>query len=139
MRLADGLWVRLVDVGAALSARGYASGERVVFDVNDAFCPWNTGRWLLEDGVASRTEEAADPRIVDPDIRRMLLTCKALAEGGRMLALHAATLVDVLERSKDEAQRKEADVLLGFLTPIVKGLLTESGPSASPTNPPHGP
>ena len=66
-------------------------------------------------------DKPADPLIVHPDIRRMLLTCKALAEGGRMLALHAATLVDVLERSKDEAERKEADVLLGFLTPIVKG------------------
>jgi alkylation response protein AidB-like acyl-CoA dehydrogenase len=72
-------------------------------------------------------DKPADPLIVHPDIRRMLLTCKALAEGGRMLALHAATLVDVLERSKDEAERKEADVLLGFLTPIVKGLLTEWG------------
>jgi hypothetical protein len=42
-----------------------------------------------------------------------------------MLALHAATLVDVIERSMDEEERKQADVLLGFLTPIVKGLLTE--------------
>ena len=72
-------------------------------------------------------DKPADPLIVHPDIRRMLLTCKSLAEGGRMLALHAATLVDVLERSKDENERKEADVLLGFLTPIVKGLLTEWG------------
>jgi alkylation response protein AidB-like acyl-CoA dehydrogenase len=72
-------------------------------------------------------DKPADPLIVHPDIRRMLLTCKSLAEGGRMLALHAATMVDVLERSKDEAERKEADVLLGFLTPIVKGLLTEWG------------
>ena len=76
---------------------------------------------------AKNPDKPADPLIVHPDIRRMLLTCKALAEGGRMLALHAATLVDVLERSKDEAERKEADVLLGFLTPIVKGLLTEWG------------
>jgi alkylation response protein AidB-like acyl-CoA dehydrogenase len=72
-------------------------------------------------------DKPADPLIVHPDIRRMLLTCKSLAEGSRMLALHAATLVDVLERSKDENERKEADVLLGFLTPIVKGLLTEWG------------
>ncbi|PZO09643.1 MAG: acyl-CoA dehydrogenase [Lysobacteraceae bacterium] len=72
-------------------------------------------------------DKPADPLIVHPDIRRMLLTCKSLAEGSRMLALHAATLVDVLERSKDEAERKEADVLLGFLTPIVKGMLTEWG------------
>jgi alkylation response protein AidB-like acyl-CoA dehydrogenase len=70
-------------------------------------------------------DKPADPIIVHPDVRRMLLTCRALSEGGRLLALHAVSLVDVLERSKDEAERKAADELLGFLTPIVKGMLTE--------------
>ena len=74
---------------------------------------------------AKAPDKPADPLIVHADIRRMLLTCKALGEGGRVLALHAATLVDVLERSTDEEERKQADLLLGFLTPIVKGLLTE--------------
>lgn len=72
---------------------------------------------------AKYPDKPADPLIVHPDIRRMLLTCKALGEGSRMLALHAATLVDVLERSKDAAERKAADELLGFLTPIVKHCL----------------
>src|SRR4249919_4237256 len=44
-------------------------------------------------------DKPADPLIVHPDIRRMLLTCKSLAEGSRMLALHATTQVDILERS----------------------------------------
>jgi alkylation response protein AidB-like acyl-CoA dehydrogenase len=70
-------------------------------------------------------DKAADPIIVHPDIRRMLLTCKALAEGGRVMALHAAHQVDILERSKDDEERKAADEMLSFLTPIVKGLLTE--------------
>jgi len=70
-------------------------------------------------------DKPADPIIVHPDIRRMLLTCKALAEGGRVMALHAALQVDILERSKDDEDRKAADELLSFLTPIVKGLLTE--------------
>ena len=70
-------------------------------------------------------EKPADPIIVHPDIRRMLLTCKSLAEGGRVMALHAAHQVDILERSKDDEERKAADELLSFLTPIVKGLLTE--------------
>jgi alkylation response protein AidB-like acyl-CoA dehydrogenase len=70
-------------------------------------------------------DKPADPIIVHPDIRRMLLTCKAIAEGGRVMALHAAQQVDILERNKDEEERKAADELLGFLTPIVKGLLTE--------------
>ncbi len=74
---------------------------------------------------AKNPDKPADPLIVHGDIRRMLLTCKALGEGGRLLALHAATLVDVLERSTDAEERKQADLLLGFLTPIVKGLLTE--------------
>ena len=76
---------------------------------------------------AKNPDKPADPLIVHPDIRRMLLTGKALGEGGRMLALHAATLVDVIERSKDADERKQADTLLGFLTPIVKGMLTEWG------------
>jgi alkylation response protein AidB-like acyl-CoA dehydrogenase len=70
-------------------------------------------------------DKPADPIIVHPDIRRMLLTCKALAEGSRLLVLHAATQVDILERSTDAEEKKAADELLGFLTPIVKGMLTE--------------
>ena len=54
----DCLWVRLVDVGEALSARGYADGAELVFDVRDAFCPWNEGRWRLADGRAERTDAA---------------------------------------------------------------------------------
>jgi predicted acetyltransferase len=46
-RLADALWVRLVDVGAALSAREYRGEGAIVFEVRDAFCPWNEGRWRL--------------------------------------------------------------------------------------------
>jgi predicted acetyltransferase len=59
-RMYDSLWIRLVDVGAALSGRAYATEGSVVFEVHDAVCPWNEGRWKLEDGAASRTEEAAE-------------------------------------------------------------------------------
>jgi predicted acetyltransferase len=58
-----GLWVRLVDVGAALSARGYARDSRVTFEVADTFCPWNAGTWTLADGVARRSTRAADLRL----------------------------------------------------------------------------
>jgi hypothetical protein len=74
---------------------------------------------------AKEPSKPADPIIVHADIRRMLLTSKALAEGGRLLAYHAATLVDIMERTSDEAERKQADDLLSFLTPIVKACLTE--------------
>jgi predicted acetyltransferase len=62
-RIGDGLWVRLVDVEAALGARSYRDGEPVVFEVSDAFCPWNEGRWRVGDGTASRTDAAADIRL----------------------------------------------------------------------------
>jgi predicted acetyltransferase len=56
----DALWVRLVDVGAALSGRSYANDGSVVFEVRDAFCPWNEGRWKLDNGKAERTREQAE-------------------------------------------------------------------------------
>src|SRR4051812_21865800 len=59
-RMGDGIWVRLVDVGAALSGRAYSADGAVVFDVHDEFCPWNEGRWKLEDGQAARADEDAD-------------------------------------------------------------------------------
>jgi len=72
-------------------------------------------------------DKPADPIIVHPDVRRMLLTCKSLIEGGRLLSYHAATLVDILEHTDDAEEKKRTDELLGFLTPIVKACLTEWG------------
>lgn len=72
-------------------------------------------------------DKPADPIIVHPDVRRMLLTCKALVEGGRVMGYHAASLVDVVGHSDDAVERVQADALLGFVTPIVKACLTEWG------------
>lgn len=60
MRLSDALWVRLVDVGAALAQRGYGAEGRLVIEVTDDFCPWNTGRYRVEGGAADRTDESPD-------------------------------------------------------------------------------
>jgi len=59
MRVGDGLWLRLVDVPAALSARTYGDGEAVL-EVEDSFLPENTGRWRVAGGTAERTEDDAD-------------------------------------------------------------------------------
>ncbi|GKW49950.1 acyl-CoA dehydrogenase C-terminal domain-containing protein [Halomonas sp. NCCP-2165] len=72
-------------------------------------------------------EKAADPIIVHPDVRRMLLTQKAFAEGGRMLVLYTAQMIDIVEHGSDAAERERAETLLGLLTPIVKAFLTEVG------------
>jgi alkylation response protein AidB-like acyl-CoA dehydrogenase len=71
-------------------------------------------------------DKPADPLIVHADIRRMLLTQKAFAEGGRLLALYAYAHEDIARRSADEAERERADAIVSFLTPIVKALLTET-------------
>ena len=72
-------------------------------------------------------DKPADPIIVQPDVRRMLLTQKALVEGGRLLGYHAASLVDVVGHAQDAGEKAQADALLGFLTPIAKACLTEWG------------
>ena len=72
-------------------------------------------------------DKPADPIIVHPDVRRMLLTCKALVEGGRAMGYHAALQVDLAHHAPEAAEREQADALLGFMTPIVKACLTEWG------------
>jgi predicted acetyltransferase len=61
-RIGDALWLRLVDVDAALAARGYAGDDAVVVEVSDEFCPWNRGRYRLGAG-AGRTDAATDLRL----------------------------------------------------------------------------
>ena len=58
--MGDGLWVRVVDVGAALSGRAYADGPPLVLEVRDAVCEWNDGRWKLADGDCARTDAEPD-------------------------------------------------------------------------------
>ena len=70
-------------------------------------------------------DKPADPLIVQPDVRRMLLTQKALIEGGRLLSLHAHSLLDVVQSAQDPDERERADILVSWLTPITKACLTE--------------
>lgn len=93
-RVRDGLWVRLVDVGAALEARRYAAPVDVVLDVEDPTCPWNAGRWHLSGGpdgaTCSRTSQ-------DPELRLGAAELGATYLGGPSLtALAGAGRVDEL-------------------------------------------
>jgi hypothetical protein len=72
-------------------------------------------------------EKAADPIIVHPDVRKMLLTARAYAEGGRALACYTALLLDKELSSDDEDERKEAADLVALLTPIIKAFFTDNG------------
>ncbi|MET3791929.1 acyl-CoA dehydrogenase [Aquamicrobium terrae] len=69
----------------------------------------------------------ADPIIVHPDIRRALMTMRAFNEAGRALVLWTALNSDIAHRSADEAERQAADDLLGLMTPVLKGVLTDKG------------
>ena len=68
----------------------------------------------------------ADPIIVHPDVRRMLLTQKAFVEGGRVLCFLTGREIDSSHMNTDEAARKRSNDLVAFLTPIVKAFLTDA-------------
>ena len=72
-------------------------------------------------------DKPADPIIVHPDVRKMLLTARAYAEGGRALAMYCALLIDKELSTDDEDERRDAADLVALLTPIVKAFLTDNG------------
>ncbi|SDT26726.1 hypothetical protein SAMN05216421_3322 [Halopseudomonas xinjiangensis] len=72
-------------------------------------------------------DKPADPIIVHPDVRRMLLTMKSFNEGNRALAYYTSQLLDKAHYSKDAEERADAEDQLAFLTPICKAFMTETG------------
>ncbi|MBV8246847.1 MAG: acyl-CoA dehydrogenase C-terminal domain-containing protein [Comamonas sp.] len=72
-------------------------------------------------------DKPADPIIVHPDVRRMLMTAKAYAEGGRALSTFSALLIDQELNHPDEKVRKDSGELVALLTPIVKAFITDNG------------
>jgi alkylation response protein AidB-like acyl-CoA dehydrogenase len=83
------------------------------------------GRALVPD---QRDPEAkADPIIVHPDVRRMLMEMKAFNEASRALVLWGALQVDISRRAQTEEEREAASDLLGLLTPVIKGYMTDQG------------
>lgn len=112
MRLGDALWVRLVDVPAALELRSYAGADSLTIEVQDRFCPWNDGRIELtvhEDETAhcASTDAPADLRCSVNDLGSVFLG------GTTFRALWAAGQVQ--ERSEGALRR--ADALFGSWTP----------------------
>ncbi len=81
-------------------------------------------------GIKAKDKEA-DPIIVHPDVRRMLLTAKAYAEGARALACYCTLLLDKELNHPDEKVRSDSAEMLALLTPIVKAFLTDNGYQAT--------
>jgi len=76
-------------------------------------------------------DKPADPIIVHPDVRRMLLTAKAYAEGGRALSTFCSVLIDKELHHPDEKVRKDSAELVALLTPVVKAFITDNGWTAT--------
>jgi hypothetical protein len=76
---------------------------------------------------AAEPAEKADPLIVHPDVRRMLMEAKSFTEGMRALSLWGGLLVDLAHKAEGEEERQLADDLLGLLTPVIKGYGTDKG------------
>ncbi len=100
-RLRDALYVRLVDVGAALGARTYRAPVDVVLEVEDAFCPWNAGRWRLSGDAkgasCERTDDAADLALSVRELGAAYLggvALTALASAGRVRELRGGALAE---------------------------------------------
>jgi acyl-CoA dehydrogenase len=73
------------------------------------------------------SDKKADPIIVHPDVRRTLMTIKAFNEAGRAFTLWTALKSDIAHRGDNDADRQTADDILGLMTPILKGVLTDKG------------
>jgi alkylation response protein AidB-like acyl-CoA dehydrogenase len=76
---------------------------------------------------AKQPDQPADTIIVHPDVRKMLLTARAYAEGARAVAIYTALLIDKELASDDEDERREAADLVALLTPIIKAFFTDNG------------
>ena len=81
-------------------------------------------------GTKAKDKEA-DPIIVHPDVRKMLLTAKAYAEGARALQIYCTLLLDKVHSHPDEKVRAESEELVALLTPIVKAFITDNGHTAT--------
>ncbi len=108
----------------AVGIQGLAAGER----------SWQNAVAYARERLQSRAphgaqapEQVADPIIVHPDVRRMLLTMKALTEGGRAFSSYVALQLDAAKFAEDPLERQRAEGLVALLTPVAKAFLTDLG------------
>jgi predicted acetyltransferase len=104
LRVSEGLWLRLVDVEAALGGRSYASDDGVVVEVQDEFCPWNVGRWRIGGDGVVHTDDDAELELDVADLASAYLgaftfSSLAAAERVRELSDGAVARADALFRT----------------------------------------
>jgi alkylation response protein AidB-like acyl-CoA dehydrogenase len=121
----EAMFIMMNAARLGVGLQGLAQGE-VAYQNAAAYAKdRRQGRALVPD---QRDPDAkADPIIVHPDVRRMLMEMKAFNEAARALVLWGALQVDISRRAQTEAEKEAASDLLGLLTPVIKGYLTDKG------------
>ena len=123
-----GLQAMFIMMNAArlgVGLQGLAQGEVAYQNAVQYARERRQGKALRED---ERDADArADAIVVHPDVRRMLMQMRAWNEAARALVLWGSLQVDLMRRSPDEQERQNSEDLLGLLTPVIKGYLTDKG------------
>ena len=119
-----GMFTMMNEARLAVGVQGLAQSE-VAYQNAVAYAKERLqGRSLS--GVKAK-DKPADPIIVHPDVRRTLMTIKSFNEAARALVMWTALNSDLAHRSEDDKTRQTADDQLGLLTPVIKGVLTDTG------------
>jgi hypothetical protein len=120
----QGMFVMMNEARLGVAVQGLAQSE-VAYQNAVAYARERLqGRSLT--GVKA-PDKPADPIIVHPDVRRTLLTIRAFNEAARAMVIWTALKSDVAHRSSDPKDRQEADDHMGLMTPVLKGMLTDTG------------
>jgi len=106
----------------SVGIQGFAASERSYQNAVDYALDRVQGRAAT--GPA-QPEKAADPIIVHPDVRRMLLNMKAYTEGSRAFSTYVARFLDISKFSDDVEQKKHAEAMVALLTPVAKAFMTD--------------
>jgi alkylation response protein AidB-like acyl-CoA dehydrogenase len=123
-----GLQAMFIMMNAArlgVGLQGLAQGEVAYQNAVNYARERRQGKALRED--ERDPDVKAQPIVVHPDVRRMLMQMRCWNEGARALVLWGSLQVDLMRRSPDEQDRQNAEDLLGLLTPVIKGYLTDKG------------
>ncbi|MCP9629245.1 acyl-CoA dehydrogenase C-terminal domain-containing protein [Rhodopseudomonas palustris] len=120
----QGMFVMMNEARLGVAVQGLAQSEVAYQNAVEYARERLQGRAL---SGPKATDKPADPIIVHPDIRRALLTMRSFNEAARALVLWTALKSDVAHRSEDAKERQAADDHLGLMTPVLKGVLTDTG------------
>src|SRR5438309_1009687 len=121
----EAMFIMMNAARLGVGLQGLAQGEVAYQNAVTYAKDRRQGRALVPD---QRDPQAkADPIIVHPDVRRMLMEMKAFNEAARAFVLWGGLLVDLTRRAQTEEEREAASDLLGLLTPVIKGYLTDQG------------